>query len=114
MLFNDKNLVAMFHGDEDIFLEIKADFIRTYQEMVDRIKDAAKENDADELQISAHTLKGVLSTFCAEPIKELAFELETMGREKVTTGALEKTLVLEVQMNQLIKELENFDSSSMK
>lgn len=114
MLFNAQNLVAMFGGDEDIFLEIKADFIRTHKEMVERIRVAVENKDIEELHISAHTLKGVLSTFCADEVKELAFELECMGREKTIEGAQQKVVVLTDKMNELIKQLEDFDSSAMK
>lgn len=114
MLFNSQSLVAMFSGDEDIFLEIKADFIRTYADLVEKVRIAVDKNDAEELHISAHTLKGVLSTFCADEVKELAFELECMGREKAIEGANKKVLVLQEKVYELIKELEKFDSSAMK
>ncbi len=45
------------------------------------IEEALGTEDADALATAAHTIKGALSVFGAEPARALAERLETTGRE---------------------------------
>lgn len=113
MKFNQENLVAMFDGDEDIFVEIRDDFVSTYPEMVEAVVEAAKNQDHEKLHISAHTMKGVLATFCADELREVAFEIEMMGKDNNLARSVERAEFLAKEIEALIEELKSFDTTKM-
>lgn len=108
MSFNGNELNLMFSDDQDIFVEIYGDFKNSLPDMINEIKVAIEQKNPQELQISAHTLKGVLSTFCAIESKEIAFELECMGRDASFNNAENKLNELESLVKILLSDLDNF------
>ncbi|EQC45311.1 Hpt domain-containing protein [Bacteriovorax sp. Seq25_V] len=111
MEFDSKELTMMFGDDQEIFFEIFGDFEQSLDEMLGEISSAIEAKNAEALQISAHTFKGVLSTFCALESKELAFELEQMGRAGSFDGAVEKFEKLKEYSVKLIASLKSFQFS---
>ena len=109
MHFEKEALAEMFAGDEEIYIEIRQDFFDSYQQMMSEIKAAVESSDANQLQITAHTFKGVLSTFCATRAKDLAFELEKMGKEGSLDKVRETFTKLSEEVPNLIDELKEFD-----
>lgn len=109
MNYNREELEMMFGDDPEIFHEIFSDFVESKDEMMGQVTDAINDKSADGLQISAHTLKGVLATFCSTTAKEIAFELEIMGRDGVFDDAEEKVEKLGVEVDELIKSLKDFN-----
>lgn len=112
MEFDNKELTMMFGDDQEIFFEIFGDFEQSLDEMLGDISKAIEVKNAEALQISAHTFKGVLLTFCALESKELAFELECMGRDGVFDGAVDKFEKLKVSSMKLIGSLKSFQFSN--
>jgi two-component system sensor histidine kinase/response regulator len=76
------------------------------------IETALADDDADALERAAHTIKGALGVFGAEPARERAERLEFMGREgsvgdgKSQYPDLERdVLALETDLKKLVEEL---------
>ncbi len=112
MEFDSKELMMMFGDDQEIYFEIFGDFEQSLDEMLGEIDNAIESKNAEALQISAHTFKGVLSTFCAVESKNLAFELEKMGRDGQFDGAREIFNNLKTSSLSLISALKGFQFSS--
>lgn len=108
MNFDENELNMMFGDDPEIFQEIFGDFVDSYKQMLEEVEVAINDKNADGLQISAHTLKGVLATFCSTIAKDHAFELEEMGRDGRFDGCEEKYAVLSKEVEALINDLKSF------
>jgi CheY-like chemotaxis protein len=68
-----------------------------------RLAEAQRQNKA--MEISAHSLKGMLGVFGARSASEKAFKLEMMGRKGDLTGARETLGDLEQEIEQLQPQL---------
>ena len=111
MNFDTHELSLMFGDDPEIFEEILVDFEESKDEMISQIKTAIDAKNSESLEITAHTLKGVLATFCSVTGKELAFELEQKGRQKIFDDADEKLALLKDDVDQLIGALKTHQFS---
>lgn len=56
------------------------------RQLVDELRAAAAAGDQESLIKKAHTLKGMVSNFCAESVQQAAAEIERQARE----GALDE------------------------
>lgn len=98
-------LKTMFAEDFEIFSEIFGDFKDTHQNLIDDIQGAIEAGDASKLEISAHTLKGVLATFNALEAKEMAFALEKKGHDGETSETQEILDKMKEEIKSVIEEL---------
>ncbi|OIQ16158.1 MAG: hypothetical protein BM556_15985 [Bacteriovorax sp. MedPE-SWde] len=108
MTFDENELNMMFGDDPEIYEEIFSDFADTYKEMLEAVSVAVNDKNAEALQISAHTLKGVLATFCSTTAKDISFKLEEMGKDSIFDGVDELYSSLEKEVEALINELKSF------
>lgn len=92
-------------GDQDLLYELVEVFFKEASAMMDAIRTAIEDQDPEELRRSAHTLKGAVRVFAAEPATEAAFTLETMGREKQLDGSEKALQQLEKEIDALLDEL---------
>jgi HPt (histidine-containing phosphotransfer) domain-containing protein len=76
----DKNiLLNAFDGDWDFLKEVVDVFLSDYPRLIDDLRRAHRQSDSDSLMRTAHSLKGILKNFQAEPAAEAAFVLEKQG-----------------------------------
>ncbi len=108
MLVNREELNVHFDGDEELIGDLLEVFESTYPDTLNAIKTSAGENDYSNLELHAHTLKGMIANFFAQELKEYAFSLEKMGREKTAEGAEEYIAKLEAGLPELVKEIRSF------
>ena len=59
---------------------IVAGFLDDYPNLVEKIQESLKANDANGLERASHSLKGSVANFGAEPAYQAALELERIGR----------------------------------
>ncbi len=111
MSFDTNELNLMFADDPEIFEEILIDFENSKDKMIEEISSAIESKNSEALEISAHTLKGVLATFCSVKGKQLAFELEQKGRERNFDDTLEKLELLKSDVDELIHSLKSHEFS---
>lgn len=111
MKFDANELDLMFGDDPEIFEEIFADFKDTYGEMLTGIESAIQSKNSGDLEITAHTLKGVLATFCSVSAKEIAYELENSGKNSNFEGCEEKFTLLKSEVGALVSDLSNHSFS---
>jgi PAS domain S-box-containing protein len=74
-------------GDRRLLTEVVAFFRADYPSSLRQIASAIKTNDAEQLRLSAHALKGALATVGSPAGREAAFKLEQMGRAGDVDGA---------------------------
>ena len=68
-------------------VEIIADiFLATWERDLDLLRSAISDHDAASAERTAHSLKGTLATFCADPAMRVAADLETRARNRNLEG----------------------------
>ena len=92
-------------GDMDLLRELVEIFMDDSLLLVDRIRQAFMQKDADELEKAAHGLKGSVLNFGAKSVADIAQVLETMGRNRDLTQAQNVVAELERQVQKLRAEL---------
>ena len=76
--------------------------------LLESIRRAIGAGDADALKLAAHTLKGSVRYFGGGSAFELAFALETMGKEKRLDEAPEKLARLEQAVYRFLEALQRY------
>ncbi|HID76413.1 MAG TPA: response regulator, partial [Planctomycetaceae bacterium] len=76
--------------------------------LLESIRRAIGAGDADALKLAAHTLKGSVRYFGGGSAFELAFALETMGKEKRLDEAPEKLARLEQAVHRFLEALQRY------
>ncbi len=79
--FDWETALANLENDEEMLRELAEVLLDEVDTMMDDIRTAIDNQDSNDLRRSAHTLKGAVRVFSAEPATEAAYQLETMGRE---------------------------------
>ena len=72
---------ALQSADQEIIHIIANSFLDVYDQYIADLAHAIAVKSPELLHRSAHTIKGVVSNFCAYPIEELAYKLECKGKE---------------------------------
>jgi PAS domain S-box-containing protein len=67
-------------GDRELLLELAAMFTADTPAMIDSVRTSLNEKNAEDLERSAHRLKGAVSNWSATMAVELALSLEQTGR----------------------------------
>ncbi|HEX5484084.1 MAG TPA: PAS domain S-box protein, partial [Terriglobia bacterium] len=71
-IFDRAEALERVEGDEELLDEIVRLFLETYPGTLAQLRDAVERGDADEIQKSAHKLKGGISNFGAQKVIEEA------------------------------------------
>lgn len=106
--FNIETFMANFHGMEDLAIDMVSSFLQTLPKLINDIEKAVADKSDSDLELSAHTLKGALSNFHAESARDLAWQLEQMGRNKQINEALKILSQLRTELDRLDVDLQNF------
>jgi two-component system sensor histidine kinase/response regulator len=92
-------------GDIEFFQEIAGLFAEDCPKLLTEIRTAISTRDPEALQRAAHTLKGSVSNFGAEPARLAALRLEMLGRNGDLTEAPEACSALEQEMQRFTAAL---------
>lgn len=65
--------------DKEVLVEIIDIFLNEYQSRLDKLYADIETGSFNEMRFDAHSLKGVVATFCDSYAKEKAYELERSG-----------------------------------
>lgn len=93
-------------GDAELLKEIAVLFLGEYPKMLDELRAAAGRGDANQLERTAHSLKGSVSNFGAGAVVEAARKLEAMGRARQIEEAAPLIGALESALTALARELQ--------
>ncbi len=92
-------------GQHDLLLELIDIFFTERDEVIPRIADAIANDDARELQLYAHRFKGCLSYFGQSKARDVAWQLESLGRCDTLDGASELLTQLRTAIDELLPAL---------
>jgi two-component system, sensor histidine kinase and response regulator len=75
-----KAILVRLQGDEELFRDLVNLFAADTPQLICEARHALACGDANTLQRAAHTIKGSVSNFGAEPAVEAAWRLEQLGQ----------------------------------
>lgn len=111
MLINEKELKIHFDGDEELIGELLEVFQSSYPETFAAMKVSLHGRIFKDLELHAHTLKGMVSNFFAKDLKDAAFEFEKMGRQgKITISDSDERKLIDILETGLPKMIEDVRS----
>ncbi len=106
--FDSEAILVHVDHDRTLLRELSELLFEDAPRTLDRIREAINENDADALWQSAHALKGAVSNFAAESARDLALEIELLGREGDIHGAALRLDALAAELDRLFADLQAF------
>jgi PAS domain S-box-containing protein len=102
----DRDLaVQRLGGDVGLYEELVTMFVHDLPELLARMRTIAHTTDLRRLQHEAHAVKGALAALAAEPLRQLAGELELACENADPAAALALLPRLEQGLGQLVVEL---------
>lgn len=99
-------------GRASLLDELTEIFLAEHPKIMAKIDQAIGSQDAKNLQVHAHGMKGCLRYFGPTEAAELAAQLEAMGKSGQTEDAVPVHAALTDQLNQLVPELQRHLSES--
>jgi HPt (histidine-containing phosphotransfer) domain-containing protein len=93
--------------DIDIVGDLIEIFEATYPETLNAIEKAVCENNFKDLELHAHTLKGMCSNFFCDDLKTACLSLEKMGKDQVLTNHRDYIQNLKEGLPELVEELKS-------
>ena len=100
-IFNSEGALAMLDGDTELFGELVKLFMSESVDLLDQIRDAIEQRDANRLERAAHSLKGSAAAFCGESTRAVAQKLEAIG----ASGELDQAGGLFVELEEELARL---------
>lgn len=77
---NLTDLLEIMDNDDELLRECMADFLNDYPEMLNQIRSAIDSGNWEDLEVTAHAMKGSLRYLAAVAAAEFALRLETIGK----------------------------------
>ena len=96
---------ALATADRETVEIIAGIFLDTWQRDIQRLRDAAGSGDAPMTERSAHSFKGALASFAAEPAIRIAADLEVKARKLNLAGFSAEIDALEREIGFLVPHL---------
>ncbi len=93
-IFNVVDLLERLDDDEDLLKDILEVFLEDTPNHINNMKKAFEENDASELRLHVHSIKGTAGNAGASVLQELAAELEALviSEEPIDAGGYIKRI----------------------
>ena len=88
-------------GDQSLLEEVAQLFIETAPDLLEQVRLAVDTRNTAAVYRAAHTLKGSLGNFCAEPAFQAAYRLEQIGRSGEMASLDEAFASLEAELGRL-------------
>ncbi len=98
-------------GDEELINDLAKLFLEESPRMLSAVQQAVERKSAVELQRAAHSMKGSVATFSAQPAFEAALKLERLARAGELGGAADAFDTLKVEVGRLRTALESLNAT---
>jgi HPt (histidine-containing phosphotransfer) domain-containing protein len=100
--------IALSHvdGDMQLLAELAELFLQDYPRLLEEIRESIPKADFSVLERGAHTLKGRLAFFGIRRIRDLASNLEDMGRTGDQSHSMQALKTIEIEMEKILPEFD--------
>lgn len=112
--FDKSSFLLNFSGIEDVAQNAIENFLATLPELQNSVFKSIQSKNSSELELTAHTLKGVVSNFYAEPSRLLALKLEILGKQNNLSEANYIYSMLTIELSRLSEDLSSLASALKK
>ena len=68
-------------GDKDLLKELVEDFLEDFPQQLEILETVIREGDSEQVERTAHSLKGNVGVFGSQTAYDLAYELEKFGKD---------------------------------
>jgi HPt (histidine-containing phosphotransfer) domain-containing protein len=99
--------LQQFDDDRDFLFEMLVDYKASLPERMKEIHAAFQEGNAEKLNRHAHNLKGISLNFHANPVIELALQIESASKRNDLTGMSVVVARLDEEVRRLDEYLSN-------
>ena len=107
-IVNLEELKEIMDNDMELIQECFAEFLIDYPGLIDEIKSAVDAKNFDDIDNSAHKLKGTLRYLAAESAANAAGIVEKAGKQQDPEGLTDKIAALEVECRKVILFIDEF------
>jgi HPt (histidine-containing phosphotransfer) domain-containing protein len=107
-VFNKDEILKKFDGDGEFLAELIEIFINDIPDQLFVIQKAVNNRNSNDLEKSAHKLKGAVANFEEKAAFEVALQLEMMGRENRLDGVEDAYDALIIEVECLTNALKEF------
>ena len=104
-VIDESRLQSEFGDSPEILAELRDLFCEHVPPLVQRIADAVRAGDAQELARQAHSLKGACSTYGAPRLIALCHDLEEIGRRGDAAAAAPRLPEFAAEIERFIERL---------
>jgi PAS domain S-box-containing protein len=95
-------VVSRFNGDKELLREAADIFAQSIPRLLLQLRSALECGDADQVERTAHSIKGSVGNFGGVAAMEAALKLELLGRQRDLTGVADALNLLEKEIDLLI------------
>lgn len=106
--FSPQTTLEQVDGDRDLLKELIEIFSNQTKQQLQILRDSIASSDTPTVRRAAHTIKGSVANFGAQPAFDLALCLEQMGRDGVMAEAPAALATLEAELIRLESALREF------
>jgi two-component system, sensor histidine kinase and response regulator len=100
-VLDKEEALSRVENDMDLLRDLIKDYHNDSPNLMQALKAAIAAKDVKQVKHNAHTIKGLVSIFCAKPAMEAALKLEMMGHDGNLDGAEPAYDVLKLEMARL-------------
>ena len=98
--------VKRMGGDEELFHEMVQVFLDEGPDRLTAVREAFDKGDAEQLERAAHSLKGAIGHFAAQPAWDAAYEVEKLAEERRLDAVPDALVELERHVKLLLDALQ--------
>ena len=103
-----EEIKEIMDNDMELIQDCFADFLSDWPELLGEIQDAIAQKNPEQMNESAHKLKGTLKYLAAEPAANAAMAIESAGRNHDLDNLDEKLLNLKNECQKVIDFIKSF------
>ena len=90
-------------GDAELLQEIVEIFLEVAEPQLDSINQSIRSQDADQVAIQAHAMKGGASNFCARKFVAAALKLELLAKSGSLDGAEQMLAMMRTGYEEIVE-----------
>lgn len=98
-------IVTNLGGDEELLVSLVEIFLDSYTNDYNQLAHGLETQNAKEIQVAAHTLKGSLGHFSGNPCTTLAQQMEAAGKENNLAYAQQVWPIFQAEMQKLVPKI---------
>lgn len=95
------NVMDALDGDKELLKELTHDFVATLEQQIIELEEVVHSQDPQAIMAQAHSLKGAVGNFGAKESYDLAYQLESMGRNRDLGNSRETFVKLKEELIKL-------------